>query len=131
MSVTAAEVVSLIRGEGSEELRLRFLAESGDPGSELSRMLEASAARARVHLNDRSPSPRAQTPLPPPAVKVLRQAAMWEEDGSATGEPSLQELVACIQGTATPSIMAAVERALSNPDSNLSRAVRRDDTKTA
>jgi len=125
MSVTAAEVLILLNGEETAELRERFLREADDSASELNQMLAAAATWARTKLNPGAPAaslaPRTSPPSKVP-FRDLRMAGFWDESHP---QPKMTDLVDYIQGTASPETTAVIRRALDDPASELSQLLNR------
>lgn len=128
MSMTAAEVVSVLRGTASAELQARFLAEESNPDGEVRRMLRAVESWAHTRLNPQSPSPPSPLPAIKPAttVAVLKKAAFSDEDEDEQVTPpvGVKELVAHLRGTASAETNARLQAALSDPSSALAMLLR-------
>jgi len=119
MSVTPAEVVQLLNGEGSAELQARFLRETEDSESALYQMLVATEAWAHQKLNTNSPSNAASEQGEPAAktYRVIRKAALWADEAPRAAET--KDLVDYLRGTASPETIALVKAALADPASEL------------
>jgi len=125
MSVTAAEVLLVIKGEVSAELQARFLREAVQPQSGLVRMLKAVEAWAQTKLHPNcpaAPSSLAATENKP-VVKTLKKAAFWGDEGDRLVSPDvgINDLIDYISGTASPETVAKMKTALADPSSNLSQ----------
>jgi hypothetical protein len=119
MSVTAAEVMQLLKGEGSAELQAQFLHEMDDSESPLRKMLAATETWARQKLNVNSPSPSAAGDSNPGTTKyrVVRKAALWGDEMPATVQ--IRHLLDYFQGIASPETIALVDAAMKDPSSDL------------
>lgn len=128
MSLTAAELLSVLRGTASAELQARFLAEESNPDGEVRRMLRAAESWAHTQLNPQSPSPH--TPLlaikPATAVATLKKAAFSDEDEDDQVSPpvGVKELVEYLRGTASVETTAQLQAALNDSSSELAMLLR-------
>jgi hypothetical protein len=122
MSVSAEEIVILLRGEASLELQSRFLAENAQSDSVMAGMLKATEAWAHTRLNPNCPSPPSSPPNEKPVVTVLRKAAFWDDKDDEGVAPTVgvKDLLDYIRGIASPETAAKLKEALANPSSNLS-----------
>jgi hypothetical protein len=126
MSVTPAEILIMLKGEGSAELQARFLQEADDPQSDLVEMLKGVAIWARTCLNVNSPSVASsaqseESSAPIPIYRVLRKAGFWDDHSRTV---SAKDLVDYCRGTATAETVALVKKALEDPSSELSQILK-------
>jgi hypothetical protein len=128
MSLTPDQLVLIIRGKATAELRQQFLDESANADSETSQALHAAEAWARGKLNQRCPSPDITQKQPDrpaaSAYKILKKAAFSQTAGSTPRQPVLGDLIAYLRGTASPEMETMVRNALNDPDSPLSLMLR-------
>lgn len=122
MSISAEEIVILLRGEAPLGLRSRFLAEVAESNGALAGMLKATEAWAH-RLNPNCPSPPSRRAGDKAVVTVLRKAAFWDDEGDEAGKGlvGVKDLVDYIRGTASPGTADKLKKALADPSSELSR----------
>ncbi len=123
MDITSAELVLILRGKASKELRTRFLIESNDADSPTCKMLRATEDWGKTSLNSRCPSPEVSESAPTTSAhqkfRVLRRAGLAAPTNS-TPAATLSDLVAFCRGAASPEISELVRQALEDPTSPLS-----------
>jgi len=129
MSVNAADVARLIKGEASAELRARFLSAVTSRQLQVIEMLKSVEEWARVRLNTHSPSRLSgvsESQSGKPTVTIHRKAAFWDEEGRPGAAeqppaPGIKDLLDVIRGTATADAAARLKETLADPSSHLSR----------
>jgi hypothetical protein len=123
VAISPTELVLILRGQATEELKARFLVESDDPNSEASQLMRSAEIWGREQLNRCSASPEedeSPSTLPLPGkFRILRRAGL-APDVKAARSATLSDLIASCRGTASPEISAVVKQDLEDPASPLS-----------
>lgn len=128
MAITVQEILAILDGTASQDLRERFVVEAADKTGSVHELLRGVARWATTSLNPLAPSPRSQESdeSPTVAVSVVRKAAFWRgAPAQEGGRPTLDDLVDVLQGRASEEVILLVRQALADETSQLSRLLTR------